>query len=287
MSSRAPETLTLRSRRFDWGSRTYVMGIVNLSPDSFSGDGLATVADAVEQAKRFEAEGADIIDVGGQSTRPARNAPTAPGHDQLTVEEELERVVPAIRSILDAVTLPLSIDSYRAPVVEAALDVGAHLINDIWGFRHDPEVAVLAARHGAPAVVMHNQRGRERVDVIAGIKDGLSESIRIAQAAGLPRERLILDPGFGFGWAMEDNLAMLNRLDELRDFDLPLLVGTSRKTTIGAVLELPEEERAWGTAATVAISIIKGADIVRVHDVAEMKQVCLMTDAIVRARGRG
>jgi dihydropteroate synthase len=258
------------------------MGIVNLSPDSFSGDGLATVEAAVAQAKRFEAEGADIIDIGGQSTRPAPVAPTTAGFEELSVEAEIERAVPALRAILDAVSLPLSIDSYRSPVVEAALLTGAHLVNDIWGFRQDPEVAALAARYGVPAVVMHNQRGRERVDVIEGIKAGLAESIRIAGAAALPRERLILDPGFGFGWAVQDNLAMLNRLGELRELGLPLLVGTSRKTTIGAVLELAEDERVWGTAATVAISIANGADIVRVHEVAEMKQVCVMTDAIVR-----
>lgn len=287
MTSRAPEGLTLRSRRFDWGARTYVMGIVNVSPDSFSGDGLASVEDAVAQALRFEAEGADIIDVGGQSTRPARNAPTTAGYEQLSAEEEIERAVPAVRAILDAVSLPVSIDAYRAPAVEAALQAGAHLVNDVWGFRHDAEVAALAARFEVPAVVMHNQRGREAIDVIEGVRAGLLESIRIAEAAGLPRERLILDPGFGFGWPVEDNLAMLNRLGELRDLGLPLLVGTSRKTTIGTVLELPEDARAWGTAATVAIAIANGADIVRVHDVAEMKQVCVMTDAIVRGWSRG
>jgi dihydropteroate synthase len=262
------------------------MGIVNTSPDSFSGDGVSGVDAAVAQARRFEAEGADIIDIGGQSTRPAHNAPSTPGFEQLSVEEEIERTVPAIRAIVDAVSLPLSIDSYRAPVVEAALEAGAHLVNDIWGFRHDAEVATLAARFGVPAVVMHNQRGREPVDVIEGITAGFEESIRIAEAAGVPREHLILDPGFGFGWAVEDNLAILRRLGELKALGLALLVGTSRKTTIGKVLELPEDERAWGTAATVAIAIANGADIVRVHDVAAMKQVCVMTDAIVRGAGR-
>ena len=282
MTAYVAASLSLRSREFVWGARTYVMGIVNLSPDSFSGDGLASVEDAVAQALRFEAGGADIIDVGGQSTRPAPAAPTTAGFEQLSVEGEVERAVPALRAILEAVALPVSIDAYRAPVVEAALQAGAHLVNDIWGFRHDAEVAALAARYGVPAVVMHNQRGRQRVDVIEGVKAGLEESIRIAEAAGLPRHRLILDPGFGFGWAVEDNLTMLRRLGELRALGLPLLVGTSRKTTIGAVLEQPEDQRVWGTAATVALAIANGADIVRVHDVAEMKQVCLMADAIVR-----
>lgn len=282
MTAYAAPSLSLRSREFVWGARTYVMGIVNLSPDSFSGDGLASVEDAVAQALRFEAEGADIIDVGGQSTRPAPAAPTTAGFEQLSVEGEVERAVPALRAILEAVALPVSIDAYRAPVVEAALQAGAHLVNDIWGFRHDAEVAALATRYGVPAVAMHNQRGRQRVDVVEGVKAGLEESIRIAEAVGLPRHRLILDPGFGFGWAVEDNLTMLRRLGELRALGLPLLVGTSRKTTIGAVLEQPEDQRIWGTAATVALAIANGADIVRVHDVAEMKQVCLMADAIVR-----
>jgi dihydropteroate synthase len=280
----SPRNLTLRGRDFSWGARTYVMGIVNVSPDSFSGDGLSNVEDAVAQARRFEAEGADIIDVGGQSTRPAPAAPTIGGFEQLTVEDEIARAIPVVKAVLETVDLPVSIDAYRAPVVEAALQAGAHLVNDIWGFRHDPTVAVLAARYDVPAVAMHNQRGRDPVDVIQGVKAGFAESIRIAQEAGLPRERLILDPGFGFGWPVEDNLTMLRRLGELREFGLPLLVGTSRKTTIGIILELPEDQRAWGTAATVAISIANGADIVRVHDVAAMKQVCVMTDAIVRGK---
>jgi dihydropteroate synthase len=260
------------------------MGIVNVSPESFSGDGLATVEDAVEQARRFEAEGADIIDVGGMSTRPfvrGRDASQA-GFDELSVDDEIERVVPAIEAIVGATSLPLSIDAYRAPVVAAALDAGAHMINDISGFRHDASVATLAARRGAPAVVMHNQRGREFQDVIGDIKAGFDETLRIAADAGLSRDRLVLDPGFGFGWTVPQNLEMLRRLSELKGYGLPLLVGTSRKSTIGAVLGLAEDERIWGTAATVAISVANGADIVRVHDVAAMKQVCIMTDAIVR-----
>ncbi|HEY7467053.1 MAG TPA: dihydropteroate synthase [Dehalococcoidia bacterium] len=282
----APASLTLRSRTFDWGGRTYLMGIVNVSPESFSGDGLATVADAVDQARRFEAEGADILDVGGQSTRPAVRAGDASqaGFHELTVEQEIARVVPAIEAIVAATSLPVSIDAYRAPVVAAALDAGAHLVNDIWGFRHDPAVAALAAQRGVPAVVMHNQRGRDFHDVIGDVTAGFAESIRIAGQAGLARERLILDPGFGFGWTVSQNLEMLRRLRELSALGLPLLIGTSRKSTIGAVLDLPEDQRIWGTAATVALSIANGADIVRVHDVAAMKQVCVMTDAVVRPR---
>jgi dihydropteroate synthase len=288
VTANARPGLTLRSRRFDWGARTYVMGIINVSPESFSGDGLASVEEAVAQARRLEAEGADIIDVGGQSTRPVVGAGDASqaGFELLSIEDEIARVGPAIKAIVAATSLPVSIDAYRAPVVAAAIDAGAHLINDIWGFRHDPEVAALAAQRGVPAVVMHNQRGREFHDVIGDLSAGFNESLRIATAVGLAREQLILDPGFGFGWSVEQNLEMLRRLGELRAFGLPLLLGTSRKSTIGAVLGLPEDERIWGTAATVALSIANGADIVRVHDVAAMKQVCAMTDAVVRASAR-
>jgi dihydropteroate synthase len=271
-------SLEVRSRRFEWGARTYLMGIVNLSPDSFSGDGLDSVDEAVAQAQRFEAEGADIIDVGAMSTRP--------NFEELTVEAETERIVPAVTAIVASVSLPVTVDAYRAPVVRAALASGAHMVNDIRGFRHDSGVANAAAEFGAPAVVMHNQRGRPFHDVIGDLRAGFEESLGIAEAAGLTRERLILDPGFGFGWSVAQNLEMLDRLGELRDLGLPLLIGTSRKSTLGAVLDRPEGERLMGTAATVAIAIARGADIVRVHDVAEMKQVCVMADAIVR-RGTG
>lgn len=268
--------LTLRNRRFDWGARTYVMGIVNVSPESFSGDGLGDVREAVALAQRLEAEGADIIDVGGQSTRP--------GFEELSIEEELARVLPAVGAISGAVGLPLSIDAYRRPVAQAGLDAGAHLLNDVHGFRYDPSLASLAASRGVPAVVMHNQRGREFHDTIGDIRAGFQATLAIARDAGLAREQLILDPGFGFGWTVEHNLEMLRRLGELRDLGLPLLVGTSRKSTIGAVLGAPEERRAWGTAASVAVAIANGADIVRVHDVAQMLQVARMTDAIVRPK---
>jgi len=275
MTSYYAPSLTIGGRRFDWGARTYIMGIVNVSPESFSGDGLTSVEDAVAQARRFEAEGADIIDVGGQSTRP--------GFAELSVEEELRRVLPVVQAVASAVSLPVSIDAYRAPVVEASLDAGAVMINDIWGFRYDEEVAALAAKRGAPAVIMHNQRGREFRDVIGDIAAGLIASVGIGHMAGLTPDQLIADPGFGFGWTAPQNLEMLRRLRELTHLRLPILMGTSRKSTIGAVLDRPEGDRAWGTAATVALSIANGADIVRVHDVAEMAQVARMTDAIVRA----
>jgi dihydropteroate synthase len=272
----SPPPLLIGTHRFEWGVRTYLMGILNVSPESFSGDGVSDVNAAVEQARQMVADGASIIDVGGQSTRP--------GFDELSIDEELRRLVPVVEAVARAVDVPVSIDAYRAPVLEAALDAGAALINDIWGFRHDAGVAALAARRGVPAVVMHNQRGRAFHDVIGDIRSGLEASIDIARKAGLAPEQLIADPGFGFGWSVEHNLEMLRRLEELTALGLPLLVGTSRKSTIGAVIEAPEDQREFGTAATVALSIANGADIVRVHDVPQMAQVARMTDAIVRVR---
>ena len=267
----------IRGRRFEWGSRTFIMGIVNLSPESFSGDGLADVDSAVVQALSFEAEGADIIDVGGMSTRP--------GSDEISPREEIDRVVPAVREISRAVQLPVSVDTYRSEVAAAALRAGANIVNDIMGLRRDPAMPRLVAAWNVPAIVMHNQRGREFHDVIADIREGFEESLSLAADAEVRREQLILDPGFGFGWTVEQNLEMLLRLRELTDFGLPILVGTSRKSTIGAVLDAQPDDRLLGTAATVAISIANGADLIRVHDVAEMAQVARITDAVYRRRG--
>lgn len=255
------------------------MAIVNVSPDSFSGDGVSGVDAAVRRAEEAAEQGADLIDIGGQSTRP--------GFEEIGVEEEIRRVAPAIERVVRAVDLPVSVDAYRAPVVAAALDAGAHLVNDIWGFRHDPGVAALVAGRGAAAVIMHNQRGRDFHDVVGDIRAGLEASLLLASEAGVPRERLIIDPGFGFGWTPRQSLEMLRRLGELKDLGLPVLVGTSRKGAIGAVLDRPPEDRLWGTAATVAVAIANGADIVRVHDVSPMVQVCRMADAIVRGGWSG
>ncbi len=270
-----PQPITIGGREFVWGSRTYVMGVVNVTPDSFSGDGLARdVAAAVEQAVRMRGDGADIIDVGGESTRP--------GFRPIPAEEEIGRTVPVIEKLVRELDVPVSIDSYKAEVARAALGAGAQLVNDVHGFRREPEVAAVAAEFGVPAVAMHNQRDREFHDVIGDISAGLVESLRIARERGLPPERVIIDPGFNFGWTEEQALEMLRRLGELRSLGRPILVGTSRKSTIGAVLGLPVEERLEGTAATVALAIASGADIVRVHDVKEMKRVARMADAVVR-----
>ena len=282
MSARQiPAPLTIGPREFVWGERTYVMGVINVSPDSFAGNGLGDVEVAVAQARRFVEEGADLLDVGGQSTRP--------GFEELTLEEETRRVVPVIERLVAELPAPVSVDSYKAPVARAALEAGAHLMNDIWGFRAsggcDRGLAELAVEFGLPAIVMHNQRGRQFHDVIGDIRAGLEASLAIAEEAGLARERLIVDPGFGFGWTEEQNLEMLRRLGELRELGLPVLIGTSRKSTIGAVLGgAPIEARLWGTAATVALAVAAGADIVRVHDVAAMRDVVRVADAVVRGR---
>jgi len=276
--------LTIGPRRFVWGERTFIMGVINVSPESFAGDGVTDVDAALEQARRFVADGADILDVGGQSTRPSQKQTTQAGFDEVAPEEEIRRTVPVIERIVAQLDVPVSVDTYKAPVARVALRAGAHLLNDIWGFHCDPALAQIAAEFKVPAIVMHNQRGRESSgDIITDIRAGLEASIAIAEQGGLGRDRLIVDPGFGFGWTPEQNIELLRRLGELRALGLPVLVGTSRKSTIGALLDgAPAGERLFGTAATVALAIANGADIVRVHDVAEMLDVARVTDAVVR-----
>lgn len=284
-----------RSGALEWGRRTYVMGILNVTPDSFSGDGLVDGRDVTaliaEQAAAFVAAGADILDIGGESTRP--------GSSPVTAEEELARVIPAIQAARAATgDTPISIDTYRAVVAEAALDAGADWINDVWGLRMDPRMASLAAERNCPVVIMHNRSkpkdvaqeeqlggryvGVRYTDLLGDIKAELSEQVSIALAAGVRSDRIILDPGIGFGKTVEQNLELLDRLDELKALGFPLLLGSSRKSFIGYTLGLPPDRRLEGTAATVAIGIARGVDIVRVHDVAAMVRVARMTDAIVR-----
>lgn len=258
-----------------WGNRTYVMGIINLSPDSFSGDGLGDDIPAiVEQALRFQDEGADFLDVGAESTRP--------GARPITPEEEIRLLVPALEAVGAVAKLPVSVDTYKANVARAAVAAGAGIINDVWGLKFDPRLAEVAAESGAPLILMHNQANREYGNLISDVMESLLTSVGIAAAAGVSRDNLALDPGIGFGKTPDHNLEILNHLDELKALGFPLLVGTSRKSTIGYVLDLPVEERLEGTAATVALSIARGADIVRVHDVKQMARVCRMTDAIIR-----
>ncbi len=271
----APAATRCGPLTLEWGSRTYVMGIVNVTPDSFSGDGLAYDADAaLEQAARFQAEGADIIDVGGESTRP--------GHTPVDADEEIRRVVPVIRLLASRLHVPISVDTWKHEVAREALAAGASMINDVWGLKRDPALAGLAAREGAPIVLMHNQHGTAYEDLLPDVLESLRASMDAALEAGVPPENVILDPGLGFGKTAEHNLELLRRLSELRSLGRPLLVGSSRKSTIGLVLGLPVEERLEGTAATVALAIAGGADIVRVHDVREMTRVSRMSDAIVR-----
>jgi dihydropteroate synthase len=275
-------------RVFVWGARTYIMGVINVSPESFSGDGLADAASAIAQARRFFDEGADIIDVGGQSTRPGLRKTDA-GFDEIAADEEIRRVVPVVEGIRrELPDAPISVDTYKPAVARAALDAGAHMLNDIMGFRAAPELAEIAAHARVPVVAMHNQRGHV-VDggddgVMTAIVDGLRASLAVTDAAGIPRADVIVDPGFGFGWTPQQNIAILRRLRTLEALGSPVLVGTSRKSTIGVALGgAGVHDRIFGTAATVALAIAHGADIVRVHDVAEMAQVARVTDAIVRA----
>jgi dihydropteroate synthase len=258
-----------------WGRCTYVMGIINVTPDSFSGDGLGSdIPRIVEQALRFEAEGADILDVGAESTRP--------GAAPVSLEEEMSRLIPALEAIAARVRLPISVDTYKAPVARRALQAGAVLINDVWGLKADPALAVVAAETGAPLILMHNQATRQYRDLLPDIFASLGHSVDLACRAGVPQENIVLDPGIGFGKTPDHNLEILRRLAEFRSLGYPLLVGTSRKSTIGLVLDLPVDQRVEGTAATVALAIAGGADMVRVHDVKQMVRVCRMSDAILR-----
>lgn len=273
------ETIVGNSR-FVWGSRTYVMGIVNMTPDSFSGDGVGSdVETAVSQALQFEAWGADIVDVGGESTRPPG---FYSGAEPVSVDEESTRVIPVISALASALRVPISVDTSKADVARQAVAAGASMINDVWGLRRDPEMAAVAVEMGVPVVLMHNQDGTEYDDLVPDVIGGLRGLVEGALDAGVPEERIMLDPGIGFGKTAEQSLEVLRRLHEFASLGRPILTGTSRKSSIGKVLDLPVDERIEGTAATVALSIAGGADIVRVHDVREMVRVARMSDAIVR-----
>lgn len=273
----ASPVLQIRDHELRWAARTYVMGIVNVTPDSFSGDGLGQdLTAAVARARSMEADGADWLDIGGESSRP--------GAKELDPSEEARRVVPAIEAIRAQTSLPISVDTYHASVARSALKAGADAVNDIWGLRKDPEMARVVAQSGAALIAMHNQRGRAPGNVTRLVREGLKASLLLAEQHGIAPGKVILDPGFGFGWTPEANLAMLATLEELTTLGHPLLVGTSHKSTIGEILGgVSPEERLMGTAATVALSVAKGANIVRVHDVAHMVQVARVADAIVAA----
>jgi dihydropteroate synthase len=271
--------LVLRGRTFAWGERTFLMGILNVTPDSFSGDGLLgagdPVATAVAQALRMAAAGADLLDIGGESTRP--------GHGTVTAADEIARVVPVIAAVRAALPdLPLSVDTAKAAVAEAGLDAGADLLNDVTGTAPDAELHHVAAARRVPLIVMHGRREAPFADVVAEVVADLRAALARAEAAGCDPASLIVDPGIGFGKDAAQNLALLRDLARFRALDRPVLLGTSRKSTIGRVLDLPPEERLEGTLATTALGIAAGVDLVRVHDVRENVRVARMADAIVR-----
>lgn len=274
-----PGATDIGDRAFRWGERTYVMGILNVTPDSFSGDGLLAggdpVAAALELAGRMVAEGADLLDVGGESSRP--------GHDPVDAAQEIRRVVPVIAALREAhPDVPLSVDTVKPAVAAAALEAGASLVNDVWGVAEDDALARLAAERGVPIVLMHNRAEARYANLMAEIIGDLQRAIERALRAGCRWEDLIVDPGFGFGKAPHHNLALLRQLPALRVLGRPILLGTSRKSTLGRVLDLPPEERLEATLATTALGIAAGLDIVRVHDVRPNVRVARMTDAIVR-----
>ena len=289
------KSLQVADRVFDWGARTYVMGVLNVTPDSFSGDGIIAQGDAVsvavEQARAFLAAGCDILDVGGESTRP--------GSQPVDAAAEKGRVIPVIEAILrefpDAL---ISIDTYKAEVAEAALTAGARIVNDVWALRADPRLSEVVSSFQRPVILMHNRSnpanvevktrlgsayvGAEYENLIEEVKRELMDSVDVARRAGIPDERVILDPGIGFGKTVAHNLELIRRLDEIRALGFPVLLGPSRKSFIGYTLDLPPDQRVEGTAAAVAVGITRGADIVRVHDVLPISRVVKMTDAIVR-----
>lgn len=272
-----PNSLDCRGKKLQLGVKTLVMGILNVTPDSFSdGGSYYDPGLALERAAQMVEEGADIVDLGGESTRP--------GYVAVEADEELARVVPVLKRLVDSLPVPVSIDTTKPAVAREALEVGAHIINDQWALRSDQAMAGLAAKYGAPLLLMHNQHGTSYHDLTGDLVEYFRESVSLATAAGLARDKLIIDPGFGLGKTQAQNLELLRRLKELRCLGLPILIGTSRKSTIGKVLDLPVDQRLEGTAATVAVAIVNGADLVRVHDVKEMVRVARMTDAIM---GRG
>ena len=263
-----------------WGRRTYVMGIVNVTPDSFSGDGLAqggpeeTVAAALRKGLEFQEAGADFLDIGAESTRP--------GNQPIPAQEELDRLMPPLEALARNLTVPISVDTYKSSVAREALRAGASIVNDVWGLKRDPALASVTAEAGGFLVLMHNQERAVYRDLLPDILESLKQSCQHATKAGVSQEKIILDPGIGFGKTPEHNLEILRRLAEFKTPGFPLLVGVSRKSTIGRVLHRPVDQRLHGTSVAVTLAIAGGADVVRVHDVTEMVQVSRMTDAVVR-----
>jgi dihydropteroate synthase len=279
---------------FPWGKQTYIMGIINVTPDSFSGDGLLKQQDfvgkALEQARRFKAAGVHILDIGAESTRP--------GAEPVGQEEELERLLPVIQALVsEHLETPLSLDTYKAQVAEAGLKAGVNWINDIWGLKADPRMAGIVHKYQAPVILMHNRSqpanpelviklssyplGTDYQDLIQDVGNELLQSVALAHTAGIPDDLIILDPGIGFGKTVEQNMELIARLDEIRALGYPVLLGPSRKSFIGKTLDLPPDQRLEGTLAAVGVGILRGADIIRVHDVEATVRFSRMMDAII------
>ncbi len=266
--------MKIGNHTFDTAHHTYVMGILNVTPDSFSDGGKFNRLDAaLRHAEEMVADGADILDIGGESTRP--------GHTVITDQEEIDRVVPAIEAVKARFDVPVSVDTYKGAVTEAALEAGADLVNDIWGFRHDLRVAELTARYGAACCLMHNRHEAVYDDFMEDLLKDLEGSVAIALEAGVSRDKIILDPGVGFGKTYEMNLACIHHLEELHRLDLPILLGTSRKSVIGLTLDLPTDQRLEGTLVTTVMAVLKDCAFVRVHDVKENLRAIRMTEAIL------
>lgn len=281
--------MRIGNRQFEWGSRTYVMGVLNVTPDSFSGDGLLSSGDSdiwvercVDQALDMEAAGADIIDVGGESTRPPSRYKGAKPVDE---SEELRRVMPVLEALRSKLSVPISIDTRKSGVARAAVDAGAALINDV-SMLDDPNMARTAADLHVPLAIGHIRSKAQYEDATSEVIADLQAAVELALVAGVSRDNLLVDPGIGFGKRAPHSLDVMHRLSEFRSLELPVVIGTSRKSFIGEVLDLPVEERLEGTAATVALSVAYGADMVRVHDVPEMVRVVRMADAVVRNSDR-
>ena len=269
--------MKIGNKEFNLGERTYVMGILNVTPDSFSDGGKFNEVElALKHAEELIRDGADIIDIGGESTRP-NFAPVG-------VEEEINRVVPIIKAIKEKFDITISIDTYKARTAEEAIKAGADIINDVWGFKKDKDMAKVAAKYNVPCILMHNREEKSYTNLMNDIVMDLAESIDIALEAGVKRENIILDPGIGFAKTYEENLIVMNNLEKIKNLGLPVLLGTSRKSMIGLTLNLPVTESVEGTVATTVIGIMKGCEFVRVHDVLENKRACVMTDAILKAK---
>jgi dihydropteroate synthase len=286
MMKKNPPTTKCGKSEFHWGERTYIMGILNMSPESFSKDGLNNKQAALEQAQRIVSEGADIIDIGGESTKP--------GYIPISIDEELKRVIPVIEEITQKVQVPVSVDTTKYEVARRSLEAGATMLNDQWGLKKDPRLGALAVEYNVPIVLMSNQReidsydakierdSSSYTDVISEVMKSLQLSIEIATNLGVSSANIIIDPGIGFGKTWQQDIEIVRRLGELKTIGNPILLGPSRKSLIKMILQTPANDRIEGTEAVVAIGIANGADIVRVHDVKQIARVCKMSDAIVR-----